>query len=76
MKLSDCIRDILKNKKINQKDFASMLGLKSQSGVSSRLNDGVMRVSSLMEMADALGYDVVLKPKNGKGESYTITNEE
>ena len=77
MKIAQAIKDIMKSKSMTQSGLAQTLGMKTQSVISERLNSAkTMSFDVAIEMLDVLGYDVVLKPKNGKGESYTITNEE
>lgn len=74
MKATDAIRAILEESGITQTAFAEMLGYRHQSGISGRLNTLRTSVDKLGEMADVLGYEIVLRKKIGKGTEYVLTD--
>lgn len=61
---SEIIYKLLKDTKTTQTELTKRLGLKSQGTLSNRLNRGeTMTMSSFTEMVDALGYEMVIRPK-------------
>ena len=55
------VKQIMKEQHVTQVDMAEQLGL-SQGSVATRLSKD-MRVSSLEQILDILGYDIVLKKR-------------
>lgn len=44
----------------------------SVAAVNDRLKNENMKISNMIEMLDLLGYEVVVRPKNDKRESYVV----
>lgn len=57
---------MVKARKLKLKDLGQMLGYKSSGSVSMLLSRKGMSVGRLMEIAEALGYYVVLRPVPGQ----------
>lgn len=70
MKSADAIRLILEEQGRSQRSLALELGLTPQA-LDQRLKSKTMKVETLCQTADQLGYTVALVPKNG-GRSITI----
>jgi len=77
MKFSKCFMAAMKSQKMKQADVAEKIGVKNEGVISSRMNMKNISVNVMIEMLDSIGYDLVIKPKDGvDGDSYTITIEE
>ena len=64
---------LIKRKKISQDELARLCGMKSQSNVTGILNRyASMRVDTFEQMMDALGYEVIVRPKDGNGEEFKV----
>lgn len=75
MGLQKIINGILQEKGLTQKQLATVIGLKSQSTIAEKLQTD-MRISGLIKIANALGYDVCLvKKKPGPKSSDVIVLE-
>ena len=73
MTAKEIVKVLLGRQHISQNAFAKMCGMKQQSNVTGVLNRyASMRVDTLEQMATALGYEVVVRPKNGDGEEFII----
>lgn len=70
MKSADAIRSILEDQGRSQRSLALELGLTPQA-LDQRLKSKTMKVETLCQTADRLGYTVALVPKND-GRSITI----
>lgn len=70
MKSADAIRSILEDQGRSQRSLALELGLTPQA-LDQRLKSKTMKVETLCQTADQLGYEVALVPKND-GRSITI----
>lgn len=60
---SELIYKLLKETNTLQSDLAKALGYKSPAVISNRLNRDGMTTKSFLEMVDALGYEIVVRPK-------------
>lgn len=70
MKSADAIRSILEDQGRSQRSLALELGLTPQA-LDQRLKSKTMKVETLCQTADQLGYAVALVPKND-GKSIAI----
>ena len=70
MKTTDIIKTIMKNRHLTQMSLAEMLGV-AQASISAKLNRNA-RIGSIVEIAQVLGCEVVLKDLT-TGEEYRIT---
>lgn len=74
------LKAILKNNPFaTVKDLNKKLGYDSKNAVSQRLSRDNISLDNLLKFANALGYDVVLIPKNSKEynmNDYVLTNKE
>ena len=62
MTAMDMIRAAMKEKGIKSKDFAAMIG-KAPSNLSSQMSAGYLKAEDWRAWADALGYKVIMIPK-------------
>ena len=60
---SELIYKLLKDTKTTQTELAKSLGYKSAAAISNRLNRGTMNMDSFMEILNALGYEMIVRPK-------------
>lgn len=61
----EIIRAAMGARGINQTMLADMAGLKRQSNVSEMLRGKSMRVDSMVLLLNAMGFDVIVKDRNG-----------
>jgi len=63
MKISEAIKFALKNQKTTQQQLADRIGASSQSVIAQRLRMGNLSVNTVLEMLDAIGYELVIQEK-------------
>ena len=87
MKLNKAIRNIMKETKTTQKKLMEAVNrnggksiIKSQSVIAERLKSDNLGIDKLLEMMDAMDYEIVLQPKSTRGKraigAYVINSEE
>lgn len=75
----EIIKAMMKASNVNQKMLAERVGKGGQPGVSKTLNTERMPLSFLVKCAEAMGYEIVIRPrKRGRKEEgvYTLGVEE
>lgn len=65
MNEKEIIRKAMEVRGINQTMLAPMAGLKRQSNVSEMLRSKSLRVDNLVLLLNAMGFDVIVKDRNG-----------
>lgn len=60
---SEIVYRLLKETNTTQGELASALGYKSPATISNRLNRDGMTARTFLEMVDALGYELTVRPK-------------
>jgi transcriptional regulator with XRE-family HTH domain len=74
MKSSEIIKSIMKDVQWSQYRLAEEIG-KKQSNITGILNRASsMRVDSLVELAEAMGYEVVIRNKQNGKQEYKVTD--
>ena len=63
---TEAITRIRKQKKLALSDVAEMLELSSLGAVKARIEKNGVRLTSLLELLDVLGYEMVVQPKTGE----------
>jgi len=63
MKIGEAIKQALKNQKTTQQQLADRIGAKSQSVIAQRLRMNNLSIETILEMLDAIGYEVVIQEK-------------
>ena len=63
MKISDAIKTAMKNQKTTQVQLAERIGASSQSVIAQRLRMNNLSVDIVIEMLDAIGYEMVIQEK-------------
>lgn len=63
MKIGEAIKEAMKRQKTTQKRLAERIGAKSQSVISERLRMNNLSVDTVIEMLDAIGYELVIQEK-------------
>ena len=64
IKVGDAVKDIMKKTKTTQCKLAELTGGKSQPTIAKSINSNNMKVQTLLEMLDIMGYEMILQPKN------------
>ena len=65
MTACEMIKTALKQERLHQKDLAERIG-KSTPALSMQLNSGYMSAEEWRRMADALGYEVIMRRKKSR----------
>ena len=73
MKIGEAIKTAMKSKKITQTTLAEMVGVKSQSVIAERLKMDNISINVVLDMLDAVGYEMMIVPKSENGNPITIT---
>lgn len=73
MKIGEAIKNAMKSKKITQTTLAERVGVKSQSVIAERLKMDNISVNVVLDMLDAIGYEMMIVPKDEDGDGDTIT---
>ena len=63
MKISEAIKFAMKNQKTTQQQLADRIGASSQSVIAQRLRMDNLSVNTVLEMLDAIGYEMVIQEK-------------
>jgi transcriptional regulator with XRE-family HTH domain len=63
MKISEAIKFAMKNQKTTQQQLAERIGASSQSVIAQRLRMDNLSVDTVLEMLDAIGYEIVIQEK-------------
>lgn len=71
MRAAEIIKDMVANShpRVTYKVLAEKLGYKSYTSVTDRLNRGELSAEKLAQFVDALGYEVIIRPKTVKKEN-------
>ena len=68
MKLNEAIRELLKMCNISQNGLGEKIGMKS-GAFATVMKRNNMQVKTLLAITNALGYEIVLRPKSGTNRS-------
>lgn len=63
MKNSEAIKALMKETGVSQVQLAKYIGVKGQSNISEAIKNNVKSTMTLIAMAEAMGYEVVLQKK-------------
>ena len=69
MKLSEAINKLVKDNKKSHASLAELIGRKNPTFISNMVTRGNCNVDTLLEITDALGYEIILKPKSGEDKA-------
>ena len=71
----EIIKDIMNKKHWSQVKLAEQAGFKSQSNITGILNrHSTMKVDSLVQMVEAMGYEVVIRDKSDTSREWIVTD--
>jgi len=87
MKINEIIQEVMKNtvapdgKKITQVAMIEHINEKysqrvTPAALSDRLKNENMKINTVIEMLDLLGYEVAIRPKNDKRQTYVVDRGE
>jgi hypothetical protein len=65
MKLGEAINKLVKDNKKSHASLAEMIGRKNPTYISNIVSRSNANVVTLLEITDALGYEVIIRPKSG-----------
>ena len=65
MKLGEAINKLVKDNKKSHASLAQMIGRKTSTFISNMVIRGNTNIDTLLEITDALGYEIIIRPKSG-----------
>lgn len=65
MKLGEAINKLVKDNKKSHASLSEMIGRKNPTFISNMVSRSNANVATLLEITDALGYEVIVRPKSG-----------
>ena len=65
MKLGEAINKLVKDNKKSHASLAQMIGRKTSTFISNIVIRGNTNIDTLLEITDALGYEIIIRPKSG-----------
>lgn len=65
MKLGEAINKLVKDNKKSHASLSEMIGRKNPTYISNIVGRGNVNITTLLEITDALGYEVIIRPKSG-----------
>ena len=68
MKFKEMMEKLIKDNKKSHASLAVLIGRKNPTFISNMVSRGNCNVDTLLEITDALGYEVVIKPKSGENK--------
>jgi DNA-binding phage protein len=69
MKFKEMMEALIKDNKKSHASLAAMIGRKNPTFISNMVSRGNCNVDTLLEITDALGYEIVIKPKSGENKA-------
>lgn len=75
MKLGKALNDMISVKTSSHKRLAEKIGKKNGSAIGNIIMRNNCTVETLLDIADALEYDIVLKPKGNFGNTIVLTKD-
>ena len=65
MKLGEAINKLVRDNKKSHASLSEMIGRKNPTFISNMVSRSNANVATLLEITDALGYEVIIRPKSG-----------
>lgn len=69
MNFKEVMNKLIKDNKKSHASLAELIGRKNPTFISNIVSRGNCNVSTLLEITDALGYEIVIKPKSGENKA-------
>jgi hypothetical protein len=69
MNFKEALTQLIKDNKKSHASVATMIGRKNPTFISNIVSRGNCNVDTLLEITDALGYEIVIKPKSGENKA-------
>ncbi len=69
MKFKEMMEKLIKDNKKSHASLAALIGRKNPTFISNMVTRGNCNVDTLLEIADALGYEIIIKPKSGENKA-------
>ena len=76
MTVQEVAKQVMRDRGYSQGEVAKRAGMKGQSSVGMLLQGKSMRVDNLIKIMEACGYDLIVKDREGSGNTYRISEQE
>ena len=68
MKFKEALTKLIKDNNKSHASMAELIGRKNPTFISNMVSRGNCNIDTLLEITDALGYEIVIKPKSGENK--------
>ena len=65
MKFKEALTKLIMDNKKSRASLSEMIGRKNPTFISNMVSRGNCNIDTLLEITDALGYEIIIKPKSG-----------
>lgn len=69
MNLKEALNKLIKENNKSHASMAALIGRKNPTFISNLVSRGSCNVDTLLEITDALGYEIIIKPKSGENKA-------
>ena len=69
MKFKEMMNQLISDNKKSHASLAELIGRKNPTFISNMVSRGNCNVDTLLEITDALGYEIIIKPKSGDSKA-------
>lgn len=69
MNFKEALKKLIKDNNKSHASLSELIGRKNPTFISNMVTRGNCNVDTLLEITDALGYEIVIKPKSGEGKA-------
>jgi DNA-binding phage protein len=69
MNFKEMMEKLIKDNKKSHASLAELIGRKNPTFISNMVSRGNCNVDTLLEITDALGYEIIIKPKSGENKA-------
>ena len=69
MKFKEAMNKLIKDNKKSHASLSELIGRKNPTFISNMVTRGNCNVDTLLEITDALGYELIIKPKSGEDKA-------
>ena len=69
MKFKEMMSQLISDNKKSHASLAELIGRKNPTFISNMVSRGNCNVDTLLEITDALGYEIIIKPKSGDSKA-------
>ena len=69
MNFKEALKKLIKDNNKSHASLSELIGRKNPTFISNMVSRGNCNIDTLLEITDALGYEIVIKPKSGENKA-------